>query len=95
MITVTVIPLKFCQVSSDLSSLFAVGGSGGSPDWAKGVAGIRYSYSVELRGNDGNGFILPTTSIQPQGEEMWAALRAMAREIYARTGSHRPANIRL
>ncbi len=73
------------------------GASGGSGDWAKGVANIRYSYTVELRGLRGvgyAGFILPTRAIQPQGEEMWAALRAMVREIYA-VGEPHPVNIQL
>ena len=74
--------------------------SGGTGDWAKGVAGIRYTYTVELRGPSEHygslnyaGFVLPTTSIQPQGEEMWAGLRAMVREIYAQAGPPQPANI--
>ena len=74
--------------------------SGGTADWAKGVAGIRYTYAVELRaerygGLNYAGFILPPTSIQPQGEEMWAGLRAMVREIYAQAGPQQPANIQV
>jgi hypothetical protein len=33
--------------------------SGGSDDWAKGGAGIPYSYAVELRDTGDFGFLLP------------------------------------
>ena len=64
------------------------------------MAGIRYTYTVELRGPNHTGstyagFILPTTSIQPQGEEMWAGLRALVREIYAQAGPLQPTNIQV
>ena len=63
--------------------------AGGSDDWAKGAVGIKYSYTVELRrpwweGRGFGGFILDTNEIRPQGQEFWAALRAMAREIRTR-----------
>jgi hypothetical protein len=35
--------------------------SGGSYDWAKGEAGIPYSYTVELRDTGTFGFQLPAT----------------------------------
>lgn len=35
--------------------------SGGSDDWAKGGAGIPYSYTVELRDTGRYGFELPAT----------------------------------
>ena len=33
--------------------------TGGSDDWAKGGAGIKYSYTVELPDTGRHGFILP------------------------------------
>ncbi len=33
--------------------------TGGSDDWAKGVAGIKYSYTLELRDEGRYGFELP------------------------------------
>lgn len=33
--------------------------SGGSDDWAKGGAGIAYSYTVEMRDEGRFGFLLP------------------------------------
>lgn len=55
--------------------------TGGSYDWAKGVAGIKYSYTVELRDRGNYGFVLPTSQILPTGEEIWAAIRAAVQEM--------------
>ncbi len=55
--------------------------AGGSDDWAKGVAGIKYAYTVELRDEGWSGFLLPPTEIQPQGEEMWEGVKTMSREV--------------
>lgn len=56
---------------------------GGSDDWAKGKAGIKYVYCLELRpnGNSGNGFLLPTTEIVPTGEETWAGISVVAKAV--------------
>ncbi|XP_062583670.1 carboxypeptidase B-like [Saccostrea cucullata] len=60
--------------------------SGGSYDWAKAVAGIKYSYTYELRPKDatfgGAGFVIPESEIKPNAEEVWASLVTMAGEIY-------------
>lgn len=58
--------------------------SGGSDDWAKGVANVKYVYGLELRPSDDDsryGFILPATYIVPSGEETWAAVRVVADEV--------------
>jgi len=55
--------------------------TGGSYDWAKGVAGIKYSYTVELRDQGDFGFLLPRSQIVPTGEEMWAAIQAAVEEM--------------
>jgi hypothetical protein len=46
--------------------------AGDSNDWYTATAGIRFSYTVELR-TQGHGFELPPDQIIPSGEEMWAA----------------------
>nr|CAD7425757.1 unnamed protein product [Timema monikensis] len=51
---------------------------GGSDDWAKGVAGIKYSYSIELPDTGDYGFVLPANQIEPVGQETWAAVKAIA-----------------
>ncbi len=58
--------------------------SGTAVDWAYAQAGIKYSYSIELRdGLDekGYGFLLPPEQIIPTGQEMYAFQAAVAREI--------------
>ena len=61
------------------SFVFADAYGGGSPDWARAIANIKYSYLIELR--DRSSFILPHSQIVPTGEENWAAVSVMAREI--------------
>ena len=56
--------------------------SGGSDDWAKGVAGIKYSYTVELRDTGAHGFILPADMIPSTGKEIYFALETMATEMF-------------
>jgi len=57
--------------------------SGGAYDWAKAEAGIKYSYTYELRpdGNSWNGFVVSESEIEPSGEEIWASLAAVAAEL--------------
>ncbi|ESN90282.1 hypothetical protein HELRODRAFT_123115, partial [Helobdella robusta] len=38
--------------------------SGASDDWVKGVAGVKYSYTLELRDTGTHGFLLPESEIQ-------------------------------
>ena len=55
--------------------------SGGSKDWAFGVAGIPYSYGMELRDTGRYGFLLPPEQIIPTAEETWAFHQNAARMI--------------
>lgn len=55
--------------------------SGASDDWAKGVAKIKYSYTVELRDTGKYGFILPPSEILLSGKEAFIAVSALASEI--------------
>ncbi|XP_068082032.1 carboxypeptidase B-like [Anabrus simplex] len=61
--------------------------SGGSDDWAKGVAGIKYSYTIELPDKGNYGFVLPANQIEPVGEETWAAIKAIAQQFSQMTHS--------
>jgi hypothetical protein len=63
------------------SSYFRVLFSGGADDWAKGVAGIKYAYTVELRDDGTYGFLLPASQIVATGKETFAAIKAVARAI--------------
>jgi murein tripeptide amidase MpaA len=58
--------------------------AGGSDDWAKGKANIKYVYCLELRpsGNSaGNGFILPPSKIIETGEETWDGIQVVANAV--------------
>ncbi|XP_075210220.1 carboxypeptidase B-like [Lycorma delicatula] len=61
------------------SLLYPIAGS--SDDWAKGKAGIKYSYTVELRDKGRYGFLLPSSQIIPTGRETFAAVKAMVKSI--------------
>jgi len=55
--------------------------AGGSEDFAKGIAGIKYSYCMELRDTGKHGFILPPNQIVPSGVETFAAVKSMAEDM--------------
>ena len=50
---------------------------GGSDDWAKGGAGIKYSYTIELPDTGRHGFLLPSHKAKGAGEEAMALTEAM------------------
>jgi len=55
--------------------------SGGSDDWAKGSAGIKYSFTVELPDTGKHGFLLPARYIRGVGREAVACLQTMLNNI--------------
>ena len=57
--------------------------SGTSLDWALGVAGVPYVYSIELRDTGIYGFLLPPSEIIPNAEETWAFHVVAANQIIA------------
>ncbi|CAG0880549.1 unnamed protein product, partial [Darwinula stevensoni] len=56
--------------------------SGGTFDWTKGAAGIKYSYGIELRDRGTWGFLLPPSQIIPSGEETLDGIVALLDAIY-------------
>jgi hypothetical protein len=54
---------------------------GGSDDWAKGGAGIKYSYTIELPDRGQHGFILPAQYIESVGKEAYAGILAMMNRL--------------
>ena len=58
--------------------------AGASDDWAKGEAGIKYSYTVELPDTGRHHFILPPARISGTVREAARAVRAMAAELVRR-----------
>ncbi|XP_052061862.1 carboxypeptidase B-like [Mytilus californianus] len=79
-------------ISKKYNTKFIIGGdatdlsAGGVDDYAKGVAGIQYSYTVELRDEGNYGFELPVNQIVPTGEVMLEGILAFAKELFVREG---------
>ncbi|KAJ8116376.1 hypothetical protein OPT61_g2182 [Boeremia exigua] len=55
--------------------------SGDSVDYALENAGAKYSMTVELRDTGNYGFVLPAAQIKPSGEEMWAGLAYLLKNM--------------
>ncbi|XP_071440264.1 carboxypeptidase B-like [Hetaerina americana] len=62
-------------VGSSATTLYPA--SGGSDDWAKGSAGIKYTYTIELGDTGRYGFLFPAEYIIPSGNEALAALKVL------------------
>lgn len=58
--------------------------SGSASDWVYDVAGVRYSFSVELRDRGVFGFLLPRTEIIPTSEETWAGISTIVSRLQAK-----------
>lgn len=70
-------------LSTCINLLFCSIAAGGSEDWARGVANIKFSYCYELRDTGKHGFILPPNQIIPTGEETFASVKAMIEGVMA------------
>lgn len=57
--------------------------AGSSRDYVKGVVGVPYVYTIELRDQGYYGFLLPPEQILPASEETWEAIRVVAKEALA------------
>jgi len=57
--------------------------SGASDDYAYGVGGIKYAYTLELPGGGSAGFDLPPSRIAQVVKESWAGILVFARHIIA------------
>jgi len=58
--------------------------SGSSEDWVKALAGVKYTYTVELRDNGTYGFLLPAEYIDESGREMFSALNTLTGAVLRR-----------
>ncbi|XP_074657393.1 carboxypeptidase B-like [Tubulanus polymorphus] len=67
--------------SMGTSAILLYPAAGGSDDWAKGVAGIKYSYTIELPDNGRYGFALPPRYIEPVGRETWPAFVSLFKHV--------------
>jgi hypothetical protein len=55
--------------------------TGDSVDYALEVAKAKFSMTVELRDTGSFGFVLPANQIKPSGEEMWAGLSYLLKNM--------------
>ncbi|XP_064087306.1 carboxypeptidase B-like [Macrobrachium nipponense] len=55
--------------------------SGTTDDWAKGVLHVNYSYTVELRDEGAQGFVLSPDQIKPCSEEIWDGMKILLRAV--------------
>lgn len=55
--------------------------AGGADDWAKGAAGVKYAYTIELPDTGRYGFILPASYIQSVAKEALSAVAVLAQEV--------------
>jgi len=62
-------------------SLSTDSAAGGSDDWAKAVAGVPLSYTIELPGGGSDGFNPPATSIVKTGRETLVGVLEFAKEV--------------
>lgn len=72
---------------------------GGSDDWAKGGAGIEYSYTIELPDTGPYGFVLPTRHIRNVTQEAFVGVEAMVKALWSNLdesrGNSRATSIKL
>lgn len=54
---------------------------GCSDDWAKGKAGIKYSYTIELPDKGVYGFLLPAEKIVPTGREIFTGVKSIVKSV--------------
>ncbi|KAH8416591.1 hypothetical protein KR222_010606 [Zaprionus bogoriensis] len=66
-------------VGSSATTLYPA--AGGSDDWAKGIAGIKYSYTIEMGDTGRYGFVLPASFIQYNGKDGYTFADTVARAI--------------
>jgi len=66
--------------------------AGGSDDWAKGVAGIRFVYLIELRPDYSveEGFILDPSLLPATCRETWDGVMVVADEVLKKKGIYAP-----
>ncbi|XP_030569352.1 carboxypeptidase B [Drosophila novamexicana] len=66
-------------VGSSATTLYPA--AGGSDDWAKGIAGIKYAYTIEMGDTGRYGFVLPAQFIQYNGKDGYTFADTVARAV--------------
>jgi len=55
--------------------------AGASDDWSKGVPGVKFVYTMELRDTGTYGFVAPASEIIPTAVETWAGIKVIANRV--------------
>jgi hypothetical protein len=73
------------KIGSGADALYPA--SGGSDDWAKDRARVKFVYLLELRPSEEewDGFILDEDQLLPTAEETWEGVKVVAKEILRRS----------
>ena len=73
------------KIGSGADALYPA--AGGSDDWAKDRAGVKYVYLLELRPDETewDGFILNERDLLPTARETWEGVKVIAHEILRRS----------
>ncbi|XP_055911485.1 carboxypeptidase B-like [Eupeodes corollae] len=66
-------------VGSSAKTLYPA--AGGSDDWAKGVAGIKYAYTIEMGDTGRYGFVLPARLIEKNAKDGYVFVETVARTV--------------
>ncbi|XP_012162318.1 uncharacterized protein LOC101461300 isoform X2 [Ceratitis capitata] len=66
-------------VGSSATTLYPA--AGGSDDWAKGFAGIKYAYTIEMGDTGRYGFVLPASHIESNGRDGYTFVDTVARAV--------------
>ena len=69
------------EYHSSISTWIQYAASGGSDDWVRGVAGIKWVYLIELPDKQ-HGFLLPTSQILPVATTNMEGLNRLATKIF-------------
>uniref|UniRef100_A0A915DMS4 Peptidase M14 carboxypeptidase A domain-containing protein n=1 Tax=Ditylenchus dipsaci TaxID=166011 RepID=A0A915DMS4_9BILA len=69
--------------------------AGGSADWAKQTAGIKYTYTIELRPSywSWNGFILEKAQLIPTAKETFDGIMVVLETVYEKVLANTPAKL--
>lgn len=67
------------MVGSSANTLYPA--AGGSDDWAKGFADIKYTYTIEMGDTGRYGFILPAAYIEPNGRDGYTVVETLSRHL--------------
>ena len=67
---VVIVPASYVLIKTIIGRIYLDYSSGTCHDWARGVANMRYAYTIELRRGENNRWVIADDEIEPAGEEV-------------------------